>query len=86
MNIQQDTLDAKIDEMRELLAQLERAAGAAREDRQHDEIERLEAHLENAELSLDKLGDFREDILDEFHEVLERLRELLQRLLGQQAH
>jgi len=77
MMITQDKLaqlEAKIVETRGVLDELESAARAVREKRQHEMVEHLDELFPEAELTPGKLGPFKEEVMAEWREFIVRLK------------
>jgi hypothetical protein len=67
---------AKISEARDLLLELESESERLRQSQQHEEIEHLEAHMEEAEFNLNKLTPFKDEVIEELRMLLLKLKAL----------
>ena len=67
-------LEDKIVETRGVLDELEWAARAVREKSQHEMVEHLDELFPEAELTLGKLGLFKEEVMAEWREFIVRLK------------
>lgn len=75
-------LEAKIGELEQALAVQKAQADQARETLQHDSIDHLEQHLEEARLDFHKLADVAEEAWDQFEDAAEALWHRIQDRLG----
>ncbi len=73
----QAKLEENIDQLKQLLEKLNKEAEAKREDQQHQEINHLEEHIKEAEIThsdIAKIGD------ELWHDIKEGVEDLLARI------
>ncbi len=80
--VQLEQLEAKIQELEQALTELKAQASDAREMLQHDSIDHLEQHLQEARLDFHNLADVAVEAWDQFEDAAEALWHRIQDRLG----